>query len=137
MRIGFESALGCGDRRERADLVVLAGFMRVLGAAFVARYEGRMLNIHPSLLPAYPGPGHPPRGARRRGAIPGCTVHFVTARMSITARSSCQGAVAVHDGDDEATLCRPSTGRRDTRSAGGGPRLFASSARHRRRRVRA
>ncbi len=88
---------------DRPDLVVLAGFMRILGPALVARYEGRMLNIHPSLLPSYPGL-HTHRRALADGVrIHGCTVHFVTAALDhgpIVA----QGAVPVRDGDDEATL---------------------------------
>ena len=54
-RDAFDAALAEAIERGEPDLVVLAGFMRILGAEFVNRYEGRMLNIHPSLLPAYPG----------------------------------------------------------------------------------
>ena len=54
-REAFDTALADAIDRGEPDLIVLAGFMRILGAAFVHRYEGRMLNIHPSLLPAYPG----------------------------------------------------------------------------------
>ncbi len=82
---------------------MLAGFLRILGNAFVRRYEGRMLNIHPSLLPAYPGL-HTHRRALADGVrIHGCTVHFVTADLDhgpIVA----QGAVAVDADDDETTL---------------------------------
>jgi phosphoribosylglycinamide formyltransferase-1 len=81
----------------------MAGFMRVLGTAFIARYSGRMLNIHPSLLPAYPGL-HTHRRALADGVrIHGCTVHFVTSDLDggpIVA----QGAVAVRDDDSEETL---------------------------------
>ena len=77
--------------------------MRVLGPELVGRYAGRMLNIHPSLLPAYPGL-HTHRRALADGVrIHGCTVHFVTAALDhgpIVA----QGAVPVRDGDDEASL---------------------------------
>ena len=77
--------------------------MRILDAALVRRYEGRMINVHPSLLPLYPGL-HTHRRALADGVrIHGCTVHFVTPELDhgpIVA----QGAVAVHDDDDEATL---------------------------------
>jgi phosphoribosylglycinamide formyltransferase-1 len=77
--------------------------MRVLGAGFVARYQGRLLNIHPSLLPAYPGL-HTHRRALADGVkVHGCTVHFVTPQVDhgpIVA----QAAVAVHEDDDEARL---------------------------------
>ena len=89
--------------RREPDLVVLAGFMRVLGPAFVGRYEGRMLNIHPSLLPSYPGL-HTHRRALADGVrIHGCTVHFVTAAVDLGPIVA-QGAVAVRDDDDEASL---------------------------------
>lgn len=62
----------------RPDLVLLAGYMRVLGAAFIQRYRGRMLNIHPSLLPAFPGLDAVGQAHARRVRIAGCTTHFVT-----------------------------------------------------------
>jgi phosphoribosylglycinamide formyltransferase 1 len=102
-RIEFERALGAAIDGEAPDLIVLAGFMRILSRAFVARYSGRLLNIHPSLLPAYPGVDTHRRALADGVRIHGCTVHFVTAdvdRGPIVA----QGAVAVQDGDDEATL---------------------------------
>ena len=102
-RDAFDAALGAAIDATEPDLVVLAGFMRVLGPELVGRYAGRMLNIHPSLLPAYPGL-HTHRRALADGVrVHGCTVHFVTAALDhgpIVA----QGAVAVHDGDDEASL---------------------------------
>jgi len=102
-RDAFEAALAAAIDASEPDLVVLAGFMRVLGAAFVARYDGRMLNIHPSLLPAYPGL-HTHRRALADGVrVHGCTVHFVTADVD-HGPIVMQGAVAVHEEDDEATL---------------------------------
>ena len=102
-RHAFDAALAAAIDASEPDLVVLAGFMRVLGAAFVARYAGRMLNIHPSLLPAYPGL-HTHRRALADGVrIHGCTVHFVTADVD-HGPIVVQGAVAVHADDDEATL---------------------------------
>jgi phosphoribosylglycinamide formyltransferase-1 len=102
-RDAFDVALGAAIDAGEPDLVVLAGFMRILGPALVARYAGRMLNIHPSLLPAYPGL-HTHRRALADGVrIHGCTVHFVTAALDhgpIVA----QGAVPVLDTDDEAAL---------------------------------
>jgi formyltetrahydrofolate-dependent phosphoribosylglycinamide formyltransferase len=80
-REAFDEALAQAIDRHRPDLVVLAGFMRVLGAAFTARYAGRLLNIHPSLLPAFPGL-HTHRRALQAGCkVAGATVHFVTAEL--------------------------------------------------------
>ena len=85
------------------DLVVLAGFMRILTDAFVRRYEGRLLNIHPSLLPSFPGL-HTHRRALEEGVrVHGCTVHFVTPQLD-HGPVVVQAAVPVLDGDDEATL---------------------------------
>jgi phosphoribosylglycinamide formyltransferase-1 len=85
------------------DLVVLAGFMRILSTGFVNHYQGRMLNIHPSLLPSFPGL-HTHRQALEAGVlIHGATVHFVTAELDhgpIVA----QAAVPVLPQDDEASL---------------------------------
>ncbi len=85
------------------DLVVLAGFMRVLGAVFVAHYAGRLLNIHPSLLPAYPGL-HTHRRALADGVrVHGCTVHFVTPDVDVGPIVA-QGVVPVLPDDDETML---------------------------------
>ncbi len=85
------------------DLLVLAGFMRILGAAFVQRYEGRFLNIHPSLLPAFPGL-HTHRRALQAGCkLAGATVHFVTAELD-HGPIVMQAVVPVLQGDDEAAL---------------------------------
>jgi phosphoribosylglycinamide formyltransferase 1 len=102
-RDAFDAALATAIDASAPDLVVLAGFMRILGSAFVARYAGRMLNIHPSLLPAYPGL-HTHRRALADGVrIHGCTVHFVTADLDY-GPIVVQGAVPVHSDDDEDLL---------------------------------
>src|SRR6476469_10810785 len=98
----FERSLIAAIDAKAPALVVLAGFMRILSPAFVARYAGRLLNIHPSLLPVYPGVDTHRRALADGVRIHGCTVHFVTAALDhgpIVA----QGAVAVHDGDEEAS----------------------------------
>ncbi|MBN9134289.1 MAG: phosphoribosylglycinamide formyltransferase [Nitrosospira multiformis] len=85
------------------DLVALAGFMRLLGDGFVSRYEGRLINIHPSLLPAFPGL-HPHRQALKEGVkVHGCTVHFVTAETD-RGPIIIQAAVQVISSDTEETL---------------------------------
>ena len=102
-RDAFDAALAAAVDASNPQLVVMAGFMRVVGPAFVDRYAGRMLNIHPSLLPAYPGL-HTHRRALADGVrIHGCTIHFVTADLDhgpIVA----QGAVPVHEDDNEDSL---------------------------------
>jgi phosphoribosylglycinamide formyltransferase-1 len=102
-RQDFDDALARAIDAHAPDLVVLAGFMRILGEAFVRRYEGRMLNIHPSLLPAYPGL-HTHRRAIEAGCkLAGATVHFVTTALDhgpIVA----QAVVPVLPGDDEDML---------------------------------
>ena len=102
-RDAFDAALaGCVDGFA-PDLVVLAGFMRILSDGFVHHYAGRMMNIHPSLLPAFPGL-HTHRRALAEGVrIHGCTVHFVTATLD-HGPVIIQAAVPVLDSDDEATL---------------------------------
>jgi phosphoribosylglycinamide formyltransferase-1 len=80
-RASFESALGAAIDAAAADLIVLAGFMRVLSPAFTARYAGRILNIHPSLLPAYRGLHTHERVLAAGERTHGVTVHYVTAEL--------------------------------------------------------
>lgn len=103
VRSDFDAALMAQIDRLEPDLVVLAGFMRVLGNAFVRHYEGRLLNIHPSLLPSFPGL-HTHRRALLAGVrIHGCTVHFVTPALD-SGPIVIQAAVPVRDGDTEDSL---------------------------------
>jgi phosphoribosylglycinamide formyltransferase-1 len=102
-RADFERALGEELGKAGVEWVCLAGFMRLLSADFLARFPGRVLNIHPALLPAFPGL-HAPRQALERGVkIAGCTVHFVDAGTD-TGPIIAQAAVPVLPGDDEASL---------------------------------
>jgi phosphoribosylglycinamide formyltransferase 1 len=99
----FDQALAAAIDRHEPDLVVLAGFMRVLGDPFVHRYANRMLNIHPSLLPSFPGL-HTHRRALEAGVkVHGCTVHFVTPALD-HGPIVIQAAVPVFAGDDEEAL---------------------------------
>ena len=99
----FDARLAEIIDRDAPDLVVLAGFMRILTDDFVRRYEGRMINIHPSLLPAYPGL-HTHRRALEEGVkVHGCTVHFVTPRLD-HGPIIVQAAVPVMPGDTEDAL---------------------------------
>lgn len=102
-RAAFDAALAQEIDRHAPDLVLLAGFMRVLGDDFVRHYADRLLNIHPSLLPAFPGL-HTHRQALAAGVkIHGCTVHFVTPTVD-AGPIIAQAAVPVLDGDDEDSL---------------------------------
>lgn len=80
------------------DLVVLAGFMRILTPAFCAHYEGRLINIHPSLLPAFTGLHTHERALESGCRVAGCTIHFVTAELDCGPIIS-QGVVPILDGD--------------------------------------
>lgn len=102
-REAFEAAIEAALVEAGVDWVVLAGFMRILTTGFVRRFEGRMLNIHPALLPAFPGV-HAQRQALEYGAkLSGCSVHFVDEGMD-TGPVIAQRAVPVLDDDDEASL---------------------------------
>ena len=102
-REAFESALSSAVDEHSPAAVALAGFMRILSDAFVERYRGRLLNIHPSLLPAFPGV-HTHRRALEEGVkLHGCTVHFVTRRLD-RGPIIIQAVVPVRGGDSEATL---------------------------------
>ncbi|HEX5802601.1 MAG TPA: phosphoribosylglycinamide formyltransferase [Azospira sp.] len=102
-REAFDAALAACIDGYAPDLVVLAGFMRILTEGFVRRYEGRLLNIHPSLLPAFPGLHTHQKAIEMGVRVHGCTVHFVTPALD-HGPVVVQAAVPVLDGDDEATL---------------------------------
>ncbi len=102
-REAFDEALAACIDEFAPDLVVLAGFMRILTPAFVTRYEGRLLNIHPSLLPSFPGLHTHQRALEEGVRIHGCTVHFVTAALD-HGPVVVQAAVPVFDDDSEDSL---------------------------------
>ncbi|TXG93357.1 MAG: phosphoribosylglycinamide formyltransferase [Rhodocyclaceae bacterium] len=102
-REAFDAALAECIDGYAPDLVVLAGFMRILTEGFVRHYDGRLLNIHPSLLPSFPGLHTHQRALEEGVRIHGCTVHFVTPALD-HGPVVVQAAVPVLDGDDEATL---------------------------------
>lgn len=85
------------------DLIVLAGFMRILSAEFVKRYPGKMLNIHPSLLPKYPGLHTHQRALQNNETEHGATVHFVTEELD-GGPILLQGIIDVSSDDDESSL---------------------------------
>ncbi|HEY7142494.1 MAG TPA: phosphoribosylglycinamide formyltransferase [Methylomirabilota bacterium] len=102
-RTAFDDAIAMILDAEGVQLVCLAGYMRVLSAAFVRRYPARLLNVHPALLPAFPGL-HAQRQALDRGVkVAGATVHFVDEGVD-TGPIVLQAAVPVLDDDTEATL---------------------------------
>ena len=102
-RDAFDTALAAEVDTFKPRLVALAGFMRVLGAAFVKRYEGRLLNIHPALLPAFPGLDTHARAIAAGVTQHGCTVHFVTAEVD-HGPIVIQAAVRVRATDTAETL---------------------------------
>ena len=102
-REDFDAALAAEIDRFAPRLVALAGFMRIFTPGFVARYHGRMLNIHPSLLPAFPGLQTHERALAAGVKVHGCTVHFVTADLD-HGPIVVQAAVPVRAADDAATL---------------------------------
>lgn len=102
-REAFERALDEALREAGAEIVCLAGFMRVLTPPFVERWRGRLINIHPSLLPAYRGLRTHARALEDGVRIHGCTAHFVVPELD-AGPVIAQGAVPVLPGDDEASL---------------------------------
>lgn len=102
-REAFDVLLADEIERHRPDLVVLAGYMRILSPAFIARFKGRLLNIHPSLLPMFPGLKTHARALAEGIKIHGCTVHFVTADLD-HGPIVIQAAVPVHADDTPETL---------------------------------
>ena len=102
-RTAFDAALAAAIDQFAPDLVVLAGFLRILTTEFVSRYQGRMLNIHPSLLPSFPGLATHRQALSAGVRVHGATVHFVTPDLDhgpIVA----QATVPVEENDTEATL---------------------------------
>ena len=102
-REAYDSALASALDRYAPDLVLLAGFMRILTPAFVARWRGRLLNIHPALLPRFPGLDTHRRALAAGDSRHGCTVHFVTEALD-AGPAIIQGSVPVLPGDTPETL---------------------------------
>ena len=102
-REAFDAALGDAIEAHAPDLIVMAGFMRLLTPGFIRRFAGRMLNIHPALLPAFTGLDTHRRALQRGCRVHGCTVHYVTEGMD-EGPIIAQAAVPVLPDDDEATL---------------------------------
>ena len=102
-RAAFDVELADEIERHQPDLVVLAGYMRILSPAFINRFEGRLLNIHPSLLPMFPGLKTHERALAEGVKIHGCTVHFVTAQLD-HGPIVIQAAVRVRADDTADTL---------------------------------
>lgn len=102
-RAAFDQAMLEVLERWQPDLVVLAGFMRILTEGFVSHYQGRMLNIHPSLLPRYPGLDTHARAIAAGDSEHGCTVHFVTSELD-GGPPVLQARVPVESGDTPEQL---------------------------------
>jgi phosphoribosylglycinamide formyltransferase-1 len=102
-RAAFERALQDMLEKHRVDIVCLAGFMRLLSSDFVNRWQRRLINIHPALLPAFKGLDTHKRALEAGAKVHGATVHFVVAEMD-SGPIIAQGAVAVHPNDTEAAL---------------------------------
>ncbi len=102
-REAFDAALAQAIERHHPDWILQAGFMRILGEAFVARFAGRIVNIHPSLLPSFPGLHTHKRALEAGVKLHGASVHFVTASLD-SGPIIVQAAVPVVPGDTEASL---------------------------------
>ncbi len=102
-REAYDRELAAALRRHDVALVCLAGFMRLLGPAFVSAFRGRILNVHPSLLPAFPGLHGQDQAWRHGVKVAGATVHIVTAELDAGPIVR-QAAVPVHDDDTPETL---------------------------------
>lgn len=104
-RAAFDDALLGALRECRIDLVALAGFMRILGTPFIDAFAGSLLNIHPSLLPKYPGLHTHRRALEAGDREAGATVHFVTPDLD-AGPAILRAHVPIRSGDDAATLAR-------------------------------
>lgn len=102
-REAYDRALVDRLRRERVDVVCLAGFMRRLGPAFIDAFPNAILNVHPSLLPAFPGLEAPAQAVAHGVKVAGCTVHLVTAELDAGPIIQ-QAAVPVREDDTAGTL---------------------------------
>lgn len=102
-RDAWDTALAEATAAHQPDLVVSAGFMKILGAQFLSRFPGRVINTHPALLPAFPGAHAVPDALAYGVKVTGCTVHVVDAGVD-TGPILAQQAVEVRDDDDEETL---------------------------------
>lgn len=102
-REAFDTALAEAIDNYEPDLIALAGFMRILGDGFVNHYRGKLMNVHPSLLPAFPGLNTHARALKEGVKIHGCTVHFVTSQVDHGPIIS-QAAVQIMPDDTEETL---------------------------------
>jgi len=102
-RTSWDLALAERVAQSRPGLVVLAGFMRLLGAGMLARFPGRIVNVHPALLPAFPGKDGPAQAVAAKVCLSGCTVHVVDAGVD-TGPILAQAAVPVLPSDDAAAL---------------------------------
>lgn len=102
-REAWDVALTEATAAHQPDLVVSAGFMKILGSTFLSRFQGRVLNTHPALLPSFPGAHAVPDALAYGVRVTGSTVHLVDAGTD-TGPILAQEAVAVLDGDDESSL---------------------------------
>jgi len=102
-RASFDQCLAESIAAYRPDLIVLAGFMRILSQPFIQRFSGKIMNIHPSLLPAFPGLNTHRRAINEGVKVHGCTVHFVTPALD-HGPIVIQAAVPVLPDDDEQSL---------------------------------
>jgi len=100
-----EEAISALLRKFRVDLICMAGYRRVLSTGFVRQWKGRILNIHPSLLPAFPGRDAPQQALDYGARVTGCTVHFVD-EHSDSGTIILQRVVEIYDEDEESSLFR-------------------------------
>lgn len=102
-RAAWDAAITAATAEHTPDLIVSAGFMKILGPEFLSRFPGRVVNTHPALLPSFPGAHGVPDALAYGVKVTGCTVHLVDGGMD-TGPILAQQAVAVHDDDTEETL---------------------------------
>lgn len=102
-RDAWDRSIADATEAHKPDLIVSAGFMKILGPQFLSRFPGRVINTHPALLPAFPGAHAVPDALAYGVKVTGCTVHVVDSGVD-TGPILAQQAVEVADGDDEETL---------------------------------